>query len=78
MMREVNVTRKEVSVKSDFVDLVQKDPKELQIEKDDNEIEKIGQGEWKLYVDTKVKEAAHKYSIIENKTNDKTKKNHFN
>ena len=77
-MREVYVTQKEDSVKGDFVDLVQKDLKELQIEKDDNEIEKIRKGEWKSYVDTKVKEAAYKYLINENKTKDKTKDINFN
>ena len=50
----------------DFLDLVQKDLNETEIELNENKIEKTPKTQWEKYVNLKVNEAAFEYLISQN------------
>ena len=56
--RQVFETQKEDSTNGDFVDLVSKDKKELNIELSEEEIKSMNKIVWKIFVDRKIKEVA--------------------
>ena len=76
MLRKVYEVLKTDSRKGDFVDLVQHDLNDLEIELSENEIQNTTKVQWKRFINIKVKEAAFQYLIAEN--NEKSKTKHIN
>ena len=73
MLRKVYEVLKNNSRNGDFVDLVQKDLNETEIELTENKIEKSPRVEQKKYVKFKIEEAALKYLISQK--NERRRKN---
>ena len=73
MKREVFEVLKADSRKGDFVDLVEKDLRELKINMSQDEIQQCSKGKWKHLIKKHVKEAAFSHLVKENNTKDKTK-----
>ena len=61
------------SKRVDFVDLVQKDIKEIELNLNEKEIKVMNKLEWKTFIDEKIKVAALKNFNLENSKLDKTK-----
>ena len=72
-VREVYETQKCDSKRGDFVDLVQKDIKEIELDLNEEEIKAMNKMEWKTFIDEKIKVAALKNLNLENSKLDKTK-----
>ena len=70
-------TQKRDSRNGDFVDLVSKDIKELNIDLSEVEIKSMNKIMWKIFVDRKIKEAALNYLNDENSEMKKTKHINF-
>ena len=73
MIRQAYESQKEESRKGDFVNLVTKDKRELNIDLNDNDIKEKGKKEWKTFIDHKIKQAALEYLNDENSRMEKTK-----
>ena len=73
MIRKVFDTLKTDSRKGDFVDLVNQDIKDNDIDLTETDIKNMSKLQWKKYVNMKVKETAFKYLISEKKEKSKTK-----
>ena len=73
MIRKVFEVLKTDSRKGDFVDLVNQDIKDNDIDLTKTDIKNMSKLQWKKYVNMKVKETAFKYLISENKEKSKTK-----
>jgi hypothetical protein len=77
MMRQVYETLKKDSRKGDFVDLVNRDLEEINIDYTEEEIMHTSKVYWKKYASEKVKDAAFNYLVKENEEKTKTKHIYF-